>query len=291
VYYTMQVLMMKWTYLFLTWMKEECAKLDFFVVSAIIVAVGMGLFLLPPVPGVPIYLTGGLMIPAVATGIGQCQKFNSLDYTADGNGGNNQGAVEFAEGYEGSTMCPTRAFRNATENLDTWADIDYNDTIPQFGGGSVFLAVAYTVGVGVVLKLSACTLQQKMFGENLSGYVGVRQTVSVNSSMIRTMKFILAKPGLSITKVSRRGAGRERSERTRAKRAQEKEFLGARERRNCWRASEGVCWLGCWLGVCWRARPRPPPPPPAPGRARPSWAGPGPGLRGGGGGRCRPGSM
>ncbi|GMI36118.1 hypothetical protein TeGR_g5281 [Tetraparma gracilis] len=200
VYYTMQVLMMKWTYLFLTWMKEECAKLDFFVVSAIIVAVGMGLFLLPPVPGVPIYLTGGLMIPAVATGIGQCQKFNSLDYTADGNGGNNQGAVEFADNWEGSTMCPTRAIREA--DPDTWGDIDYNDTIPQFGGGSVFLAVAYTVGVGVVLKLSACTLQQKMFGENLSGYVGVRQTVSVNSSMIRTMKFILAKPGLSITKVA-----------------------------------------------------------------------------------------
>lgn len=151
VYITMQVLAAKWTILFLAWMKQECAQMNFIAVTLIIVGVGLTLFLLPPIPGVPIYLTGGLMIPPVATGYGV------------GPGG---------------------------------ADAD-----PQFPGG-VPGAVCYTIAVGVLLKLLACTLQQKMFGENLSQFVGVRQMVSINSGMIRTMKLILMTPGISITKVA-----------------------------------------------------------------------------------------
>ena len=69
-YMAMQVIAAKFTVLFLSWMKVEFARVSFVMVTLIIMLVGMTLFLLPPIPGVPIYLTGGLMIPAVATGIG-----------------------------------------------------------------------------------------------------------------------------------------------------------------------------------------------------------------------------
>jgi len=154
VYIVMQVLAAKWTVLFLSWMRLECESMSFIMVSIIIVVVGMCLFLLPPIPGVPIYLTGGLMIPAVATGIG----------LGDGPGEDDTSAAPF----------------------------------PM----NVTAAICYTIVVGVCLKLFACTLQQKMFGENMSGFVGIRQACNINSPMIRTMKLILQKPGLSITKVA-----------------------------------------------------------------------------------------
>ena len=148
---TMQVIAGKFTVLFLSWMKQECAQMSFLVVSLIIMGVGMTLFLLPPIPGVPIYLTGGLMIPAVATGIG-----------ANPNG---------------------------------------TDKDAQFPGG-IPAAVAYTCIVSLLLKLSACTLQQKAIGEPLSHKVWIRQLVGVNSNAIRTMKLVLQQPGLSIAKVA-----------------------------------------------------------------------------------------
>ncbi len=145
VYMVMQVICAKFTVLFLSWMKIEASKLGFLAVTGIILAVGMTLFLLPPVPGVPIYLTGGLMIPAVATEEGK--------------------------------------------NID------------GFPGG-ILGAVCYTCVISVLLKLCACTLQQKLFGENMSTNVKIRQAVSVNSSAIRTMKLILQQPGITVPKVA-----------------------------------------------------------------------------------------
>ena len=151
VYMIMQVFAAKFTVLFLSWMKQESESMSFLAVTCIIIGVGMSLFLLPPIPGVPIYLTGGLMLPSVATGYGT--------------------------GPNGS------------------------DGEEQFPGGIV-TAVAYTCVVGLALKLSACTLQQKMIGEPLSNRVWIRQLVAVNSSTIRTMKLILKQPGISVAKVA-----------------------------------------------------------------------------------------
>ena len=111
----------------------------------------MFLFLLPPIPGVPIYLTGGLMLPSVATGKGTGP--------------------------------------NGTDGDE------------QFPGG-ILTAVAYTCAVGLILKLCACTIQQKLIGEPLSNRVWIRQLVSINSSTIRTMKLILKQPGLTVAKVA-----------------------------------------------------------------------------------------
>lgn len=52
------------------------------------------------------------------------------------------------------------------------------------------------------MKLLACTLQQKVIGEQLSNYVSVRQLVGINSSVIRAMKLILQEPGFSVPKVT-----------------------------------------------------------------------------------------
>ncbi|GMH62682.1 hypothetical protein TrRE_jg10411, partial [Triparma retinervis] len=157
-YIVMNIIGAKFTVLFLSWLKEECRKMDFIVITVIIVGVGMTLFLLPPVPGVPIYLTGGLMIPVVATGIGR--DCNDVD---------------------GMEKC-------------------YNSD-PSLPGG-IPTAVAYTCIVSLIIKLCACTLQQKGIGQPLSHKVWIRQLVGVNSDTIRTMKLILRQPGLSIAKVA-----------------------------------------------------------------------------------------
>ncbi|GMH95389.1 hypothetical protein TrST_g10751 [Triparma strigata] len=150
-YMIMQVFAAKFTVLFLSWMKKESSSMSFAAVTAIIVGVGMFLFLLPPIPGVPIYLTGGLMLPAVGTGFG----------TAD-------------DGSNGEAQLP----------------------------GGIVSAVAYTCMVGLILKLCACTLQQKAIGEPLGNRVWIRQLVSINSSTIRTMKLILKQEGLTVAKVA-----------------------------------------------------------------------------------------
>ena len=60
----------------------------------------------------------------------------------------------------------------------------------------------YCCFLGLVLKLLACTAQQKGIGQNMRGKVAIRQMCSINSDMMRTMKVILAKPGLSMAKCS-----------------------------------------------------------------------------------------
>ena len=45
-------------------MIEKTAGLGLVAVTAIMCAVGVMMFLLPPVPGVPVYLTLGIVLPA-----------------------------------------------------------------------------------------------------------------------------------------------------------------------------------------------------------------------------------
>ena len=63
------------------------------------------------------------------------------------------------------------------------------------------LAIAYATGVALVLKLASSALQQKAIGQSMSGYVKVRQAVSVNSPLIKSMRLILGEKGLTIAKV------------------------------------------------------------------------------------------
>lgn len=62
---TFTVLAAKFTILFLSWLIEETKALDIASVTGIIFGVGVIMFLLPPVPGAPIYLTLGIVIVPV----------------------------------------------------------------------------------------------------------------------------------------------------------------------------------------------------------------------------------
>jgi hypothetical protein len=112
----MQVIVAQLTVMFLSWLIEKTSPLGLGAVTGIMVGVGLLMFLLPPVPGVPIYLTLGIVI--IATG---------------------------------------------------------RELLGIIG------CMAYGTAVSLLLKLLACTLQQKMIGENLSNYVSIRQLVGINS--------------------------------------------------------------------------------------------------------------
>eukprot|EP00984_Skeletonema_dohrnii_P026864 scaffold16269_cov161-Skeletonema_dohrnii-CCMP3373.AAC.1 len=60
----MQVLVAKLTVVFLSWLIEQTSSFGLGAVTAILVGVGVAMFLLPPVPGVPVYLTLGIVLPA-----------------------------------------------------------------------------------------------------------------------------------------------------------------------------------------------------------------------------------
>jgi len=52
------------------------------------------------------------------------------------------------------------------------------------------------------VKLVSCAMQQKLFGENLSGSVGVRYAVGVNSVQMRAIRYCLLQPGFSAAKIA-----------------------------------------------------------------------------------------
>eukprot|EP00551_Chaetoceros_affinis_P008204 CAMPEP_0203665284 /NCGR_PEP_ID=MMETSP0090-20130426/2532_1 /ASSEMBLY_ACC=CAM_ASM_001088 /TAXON_ID=426623 /ORGANISM="Chaetoceros affinis, Strain CCMP159" /LENGTH=893 /DNA_ID=CAMNT_0050528793 /DNA_START=83 /DNA_END=2764 /DNA_ORIENTATION=- len=61
---TFTVLAAKFTTLFLSWLIEQTKDMEISVVTGILIGVGVIMFLLPPVPGAPIYLTLGIvMVP------------------------------------------------------------------------------------------------------------------------------------------------------------------------------------------------------------------------------------
>jgi hypothetical protein len=123
--------------LFLGWMigimKDESPA----VVLVVFILLGVSMFLLPPVPGPPVYLTGGVLLV---------------------------GSMEDQLGFWGAT--------------------------------AVCVLVCWFV------KLLSCSLQQKLFGENLGSYVGVRYAVGINSTQMRAIRYCLMQPGLSIPKIA-----------------------------------------------------------------------------------------
>ena len=53
------------TLVFLSWLIEETKDINLIAVTGIIIIAGLILFLLPPIPGVPIYLTSGIVLTSV----------------------------------------------------------------------------------------------------------------------------------------------------------------------------------------------------------------------------------
>lgn len=99
------------------------------------VLAGITCFLLPPVPGLPVYLFAGAII---------------------------------------ASTCP----------MGFWP------------------GCAISVSMGLVLKLTACAIQQKLIGEALGSSVWIKSQVGVNKPFFRAVERILTKPGLSLGKVA-----------------------------------------------------------------------------------------
>mmetsp|Transcript_13145 Transcript_13145/g.19666 ORF Transcript_13145/g.19666 Transcript_13145/m.19666 type:complete len:912 (+) Transcript_13145:99-2834(+) len=136
-YMGMQVVVAQLTVVFLSWLIDATADFGLVAVSGILCGVGVAMFLLPPVPGVPVYLTLGIVLAA--------------------------------QGYE---------------------------TLGWMG------SISYSTAVGLVLKLFSSAMQQKAIGEQLSHKVKVRQFVSINSTLMKSMRIVLGEKGLSIPKVA-----------------------------------------------------------------------------------------
>jgi hypothetical protein len=63
-------------------------------------------------------------------------------------------------------------------------------------------SIAYSSAVGLVVKLVSGVIQQKVFGESLSHYVKVRQFVGINSTLMKALRLVVGKNGLSLPKVA-----------------------------------------------------------------------------------------
>jgi len=63
-FFTVNVLISKFTVLFLSVLIEAVGSMSLSVVSAIFFVVGFIMFMLPPVPGVPVYLSSGIILVA-----------------------------------------------------------------------------------------------------------------------------------------------------------------------------------------------------------------------------------
>eukprot|EP00949_MAST-11_sp_MAST-11-sp1_P003740 g3740.t1 len=138
-YFVFNVGVGKLTYVFLSWLNQQLAAVPLPVCTAIFYAVGLTMFLLPPVPGVPVYLLGGVLIT------------NNAEKTAN---------------------------------------------MPFFAGAM------FTTVVCFLIKLNAIAIQQKVIGQQMSGYLYIRQQCMVNSITIRAIRKILSSPGLSWAKVA-----------------------------------------------------------------------------------------
>mmetsp|Transcript_56348 Transcript_56348/g.123455 ORF Transcript_56348/g.123455 Transcript_56348/m.123455 type:complete len:784 (+) Transcript_56348:206-2557(+) len=63
-YFVMSVGVAKLTFIFLSWLNGELEELSFGLVAVVFFLVGFSMFLIPVVPGIPVYVTGGIMLGA-----------------------------------------------------------------------------------------------------------------------------------------------------------------------------------------------------------------------------------
>ena len=62
IFFTVVVLVGKLTIVFFSFLQDVLSIYPLFVTTAIFVAIGLTMFLLPPIPGVPVYVTGGIIL-------------------------------------------------------------------------------------------------------------------------------------------------------------------------------------------------------------------------------------
>lgn len=63
IYFLLNVGVSKWVNVLLSFLGEIMATFDLGIVIVLYLLLGISMFLLPPVPGVPVYLIGGILLP------------------------------------------------------------------------------------------------------------------------------------------------------------------------------------------------------------------------------------
>ena len=169
IYYTLNVGITRIVSVFLSWLNTKLAAESFGTSLAIFYAVGLTMFLLPPVPGVPVYVTGGIILVNAAW----------------------------------KTFTPACTTLQETWNVEGHP---MNGEIVQAGecgdDAGYWKAVGFTIAICFSLKLNAIAIQQKIIGELMGNSVKVRKLVSVNSNTIKAIRVILSAPGISLGKVA-----------------------------------------------------------------------------------------
>merc|ERR1719272_505828 len=120
---------------FLAWLKDALSDLPFGLILVMVWFSGMCCFLLPPVPGVPVYIFGGMIV---------------------------------------ADQCPA----------------------------GFWPGVMICIALGFVMKLCACTIQQKLIGEMLGSSISIQQQCGIHKSGIRAIECVLRERGWTLGKVS-----------------------------------------------------------------------------------------
>jgi hypothetical protein len=138
-----QVVAGSFTIVFLSYLRVQLAAIPVVLVYFIFALVGLAMFLIPIIPGLPVYLTGGIIL---------------------------------------------------TDKPLVYA----------LGGGSrgYIWACFWAVTLCFVIKLLAVVMQQKGIGERLGNRVWIRSLVNVNSTTMRSIRYLLTRPGLNFPKVA-----------------------------------------------------------------------------------------
>jgi hypothetical protein len=147
---------------------------------------GTIMFLLPIIPGVPVYLTLGthhLVCIECWCAI--------TDYSR----------IVFSQ-----ALCSRlRVTKHSVGTLFEW-----KCRLSQMNVSHVWLfpctgwvgSAIYSIVIGLLLKLYSSAIQQKIIGERLSLYVRVRQFVGINSTLMRAMRLVVGVDGLPVSKVA-----------------------------------------------------------------------------------------
>ena len=138
-----QVVAGSFTVVFLSYLRIKLAAVPIGLVYLTFAVVGLAMFLIPIIPGLPVYLTGGIILTDAS----------------------------LAESLGGGT------------------------------GGYVWACV-WAVTICFTIKLLAVVMQQKGIGERLGNKVWIRSMVNVNSATMRSIRYLLTRPGLNVPKVA-----------------------------------------------------------------------------------------
>jgi len=75
VYWTLSVGVAKLTYIFLSWLNETLLKISLVAVIVIFFIIGFTMFMLPPVPGIPVYICSGIVLSARSRDVDEVGNF------------------------------------------------------------------------------------------------------------------------------------------------------------------------------------------------------------------------